>query len=477
LIAQLLNREFMTAVAQMISVDLRDASSPDDRRSGAPHISDDVDYDEFAVAADALGAAIEKELTGEPPSEDLPGAAEGSEPPTKPREDFVYLPRSREVSLLQSALDRWLTEQASDYVADEPPPDDRRSGGQETAISSAYLPDFPPEESDDRRWFGRFETSSPKVFSDPRWISAVFAMGWRTANGRHDFNPQPALLEDLRPDVRLIIVGDWATGIDRALSVRDRIGEELERGLRDGLEQHVVHLGDVYYSGWKHEYESRFLGPWPVPANERDRIGSWTLNGNHDMYSGGHGYFETCLEDERFERQSRSSWFRIDTPNWRIIGLDSAWIDGDLQEPQPEQVAQWIAEAGGRRIMLLSHHQLFSAYSHDTKGLGEKLAPVLQDGGVDAWFWGHEHRCVLYEPSRGVKYARCVGHGGVPEYMPRTDADPYKRPAAWEFRGRKPKLGQPWNTFGFAVLDFDGSDVQVRYIDEDGNCVYREELN
>ena len=30
---------------------------------------------------------------------------------------------------------------------------------------------------------------------------------------------------------------------------------------------------------------------------------SWALNGNHDMYSGGWGYFDHLLADERFSRQ------------------------------------------------------------------------------------------------------------------------------------------------------------------------------
>lgn len=478
MIAQLLNRDFMRSAATLIAKDLEAATKPDGRRGGAPHISDGVGDGELIAAGSALRTALDEELDDVEERLDKPSPEpQDGQSAEKPYEDFVYMPRSRAVSLLQSSLELWLTEQAPQHVSYEPPPDDRRGAGQEIAVTGAYMPDFPLEESDDRRWFGRFETSTPKVFSDPRWVSAVFAMAWGKAVGKHPFNPDPAVLdEELRPDARFIVMGDWATGIDRALKVRDQIARELERGLERGLQQQVVHLGDVYYSGWKHEYESRLLEPWPVPQDQRELIGSWTLNGNHDMYSGGHGYFDTCLKDERFAPQGQSSWFRMDTPNWRIIGLDTAWKDSDLQEPQPQQVAEWIASAGKRRIMLLSHHQLLSAYSHGIPILGQRLAPVLSNGGIDAWFWGHEHRCVLYEPTGGLEHGRCVGHGGVPEYMPRTEHDPYKPPSVWEFRGRKPKLGQPWNTFGFAVLDFDGPNIEVRYVDEDGNCVKRERL-
>ena len=88
----------------------------------------------------------------------------------------------------------------------------------------------------------------------------------------------------------------------------------------------MVHLGDVYYVGEPGEYSERVLasGMWPVEAAEKEKIGSWSLNGNHDMYVGGHGYFDKLLREGRFLRWHRdtsgepSSFFVIEDAGWQI---------------------------------------------------------------------------------------------------------------------------------------------------------------
>jgi hypothetical protein len=258
----------------------------------------------------------------------------------------------------------------------------------------------------------------------------------------------------------------------------------------DGSEHevHVIHLGDVYYSGLPAEVQRNVLddGLWPVPKTAADRIGSWALNGNHDMYSGGHGYFETLLGDPRFRRQrtpggESTSWFVMRTPHWNIAGLDTAWDDplplehewqiGHLNGSQGKRVAELAADPE-RRLLLLSHHQLFTVRDQQNVGirLKESLEPVLsEDGpGVDAWFWGHEHDCVAYNPHDHVDAAWAIGHGAVPEVVPATTAkEPHVK---WEYQDyRVGEDGQHWRKHGFAVLDIDGEQIAVRHFDDQGN--------
>jgi calcineurin-like phosphoesterase family protein len=249
----------------------------------------------------------------------------------------------------------------------------------------------------------------------------------------------------------------------------------LDEGLEAGREQHVVHLGDVYYSGWEYEYRDRFLAWWPVKADEAAHILSWNLNGNHDMYSGGHAFFDYALKDERFARQERSSRFSLRNDHWTILGLDTAWEDHGLAGDQANW-AQGMLESSPGKGLLLSHHQIFSAYEKGGDKLKEKIRPVLETGRVRSWFWGHEHRCVLYKPTENVEYARCVGHGGVPVYMTQKEGAPYPPPAFWEFRDFIQKGLERWTLFGFAVLDLDGPRITVRYIDENGREPKREDI-
>lgn len=457
MIAQVMNQEFVESVRKLVMADLQKAASGEARRGGAPHPADGVKKDTFAEALAALEGA--------------------SSPPKSPErrgggdiDDYAYVPRDATLNLLQSATERWFEEQNPAVIANKPPPDDRRGGGEEVMLADQHIPAMAPQAGQGRRWFGAFETSKPKLFSDPRWISSVFAMGMREAvYGRHPFVKEPVSHEI--PDIaRLVIVADWASGIPRALKVRDQIVRVLEES---GPERHVIHLGDVYYSGWPHEYEKRMLAPWPVKPSDANAIRSWNLNGNHDMYCGGDGYFKTGLGDPRFAAQGGCSYFRLHNSHWDIVGLDTAHEEAGLKDPQGE----WLGELDReRKLMLLSHHQLFSAYQDGMPDLRSKLVPLLREREVDAWFWGHEHRCMRYKPHERIRYACCIGNGGIPEYMPREPGDPVKEPGEWEFRKRKRKLGQPWGAFAFAVLDFNHEKVKVRYIDEDGDTFCTERV-
>jgi 3',5'-cyclic AMP phosphodiesterase CpdA len=233
------------------------------------------------------------------------------------------------------------------------------------------------------------------------------------------------------------------------------------------------------------------LDHWPVSAAQAAAgVTSWSLNGNHDMYSGGYGYFQTLLADPRFAAQRSpdgrtTSYFRLTSPSWDFVGLDTAWDTNVLsqgavavlEDPQAGFVAG-VAQSSTRKLALLSHHQLVSVYDRSDIGpeLADKLAPVLDSGRVTAWWWGHEHRCMGFEPTGGVQFPRCVGNGGVPVLQPHAEDDPIPPPGAWEARGYLEAGGEHWARFGYAVLDLDGPRMTVRYLDEEGTLVRSEEI-
>jgi hypothetical protein len=244
----------------------------------------------------------------------------------------------------------------------------------------------------------------------------------------------------------------------------------MSRG--EGRQQVVVHPGDVYYSGTVREFNKRFLAPWPVAS--LDEALSFTLPGNHDMYSGGRRYFGHALTDPRFARQGGCSYFALRNDYWQFLGLDSAYEDAGLHGEQ----ASWARDAiehqpDGVATVLLSHHQPFSAHEKGSQTLRTKIAPVLATERVAAWFWGHEHRCIVYGPTtvdRGpLPFSSCVGHGGVPEYVTMKEGE--TKPAPWSYEYLKVNSDnfQPWDTFGFAVLELENASMSVRYIDEHGS--------
>lgn len=369
----------------------------------------------------------------------------------------AYLPRSPAVSLLQSTLTDCITSRLGDLV--DPLPPGKKS-----------FADFLLREDDVFRKFGP---------CDAGWVESVISKGLSLFDHKPAFVDEPPTVT-IADNARLVVVGDWGTGLAGAQAVGAQMAAKIAEGKAAGREVHALHLGDVYYSGWKEEYEARFMPFWPVRSAE-EGVDSWALNGNHDMYCGGDPYFEYLLGgDERFARQrsadgAGSSFFDIVSDDWRIVGLDSSWQDdilrhagaGELAGNQAAHVEQAAAKGDGRKLLLLTHHQYVSAYEQIGSLLGDQLAPALASGRVRAWMWGHEHRCLTYDPRDHLPFAACIGHGGVPQ-IAHAEKAPLPAPGQWEFRGQFESGGRAWTRYGFAVLDFDGPAMSVTFVDELG---------
>jgi hypothetical protein len=326
---------------------------------------------------------------------------------------------------------------------------------------------------DARHWIAelreRFGSFGP---CDIRWIEPKLAEIAADFEGKHRFNSDP-------PEVRLgdtatvIVVGDWATALPKARNTARRIREFLAT-VEPGTECHVIHLGDTYYSGLEDECHRRFLDLWPVDRGSPVR--SWTLSGNHDMYSGGHGYFKVLLEDRRFDRQARCSYFALANDHWQLLGLDSSYSNPDkpdLEAPQSDWLANRVANAVDQRgTILMSHHQPFSGFENVDPRLANTVKEALGGRRVEGWLWGHEHRCAVYDRAAArqafdspADYTAIVGHGGVPQLLSDQDS---RQAVAWELADYYQVADDHWGLGGFAVLRFNGPELTVQYIDEYG---------
>jgi hypothetical protein len=217
---------------------------------------------------------------------------------------------------------------------------------------------------------------------------------------KHAWLPPPPLPEPIADDARIAVFSDWGTGLYGAPVIAKTI-RNLPRC------DVALHLGDTYYSGDDDEIRKRLLADWPTRPNTVNRA----LNGNHEMYSGGAGYFAALSS---FFKQS-SSCFAMQNRRWLLVGLDTSYVDFALDAAQVDWVKRLVAAAGARKVILFSHHQPFSALDDQGPKLQVALADLLDKQRITAWFWGHEHRLVVYEPHSkwGLK-GRCVGHGGFP---------------------------------------------------------------
>jgi hypothetical protein len=424
--------------------------------------------DQVASAAQQIpggGAASAKVAAALPSMEDAEVSSGGG------RQRVPYFSRDPLVSLIQSSVEETLLEKGAGRQAQP-----HGLWSWIARIADRYLNlQLGPFQPDDPEWYIQIAKSSLE----------------HLARGNHAFNASPAE-HKISDTARLIVVGDWGTGIPRARRVAGYMQQEVAGALAEGREAHVIHLGDIYYSGLPSEDQRRALACWPVTADQASSgVTSWSLNGNHDMYSGGFGYFETLLADPRFAAQHSpdgqpTSFFRLTSPSWEFVGLDTSW-DSDvlskgaiavLEDPQADYVAK-VANESARKLVLFSHHQLTSVY--DTRDIGpelaSKLAPVLTGNRVTAWWWGHEHRAMAFKPYGGVQYPRCLGNGGVPVSRDPAMTGQAREKADWDNRRYIWSGLHRWARFGFAILDLAGEKIDVRYRDDDGTQTHRETIS
>lgn len=465
MIDKVLQRSYVTARAELIAdaTEGPAAEVPHDLLADPDALDEDLraplSEEEIEQAATELRrvARAERDAPATPAPVTEEDERRGDE--ALPLEERSYFPRDAIASLAQSALEAYLREQRPDLLQPVEGGDSRRAAGEGDPVADAHLEVTAELGSDeDRRLAGEFE------ITDPGWAKSLFSMGVRLLRRRRKFKEEAAPPQDLDPEARVLLVGDWASGHPRAQTVAHLMRQRIEQAVASGRQVHVVHLGDTYYSGWKKEYDNHFLNFWPVAPGEPH--GSWSCNGNHDMYTGGHAFFDHLLLDPRFADQDRSSYFSLENEHWQLLGLDTAWEDHGLKAPQADWIDRKRADHPKRKTMLLSHHQLFSEYGSDGRKIEEKLGRQLAEKPVEAWFWGHEHKLIQFERGhRNVGYARCIGHGGVPVYVDLRDR---KFPARWRDTRYHATLAglEKWSLFGFAVLDFRGAEVDVSYINE-----------
>jgi hypothetical protein len=254
-------------------------------------------------------------------------------------------------------------------------------------------------------------------------------------------------------------------------------------------------LGDTYYVGNSKEIADNFShvdgAAWPY-----GKQGSFALLGNHEMYSSGKPFFTQLLPfmgsfaAGRVQRQQQASYFCLENEHWRIIGLDTGYnslkgifgLSANTGLKLPDQQMDWLRETvrpgdDKRGIILLSHHQCFSAFEKDEfQAIIPQVAPLLGGRNV-LWFWGHEHRLSFYgynELGSGGCFARCIGHGGMPveigEFVlkgsqPTDTAN--RNLVAYDERVREMidgDIGLGHN--GYAVMEFRAQDLVIKYFDD-----------
>lgn len=346
---------------------------------------------------------------------------------------------------------------------------------------------------------------------DPLWAEAVteylhffdVAKGkipYRASTGPDDPAPLP-----LPENATVALIADWGTGTPEARALLERVAAHRPDVL--------IHLGDVYYSGTDSEYARYLFDPinGVLGRGPSRPLPVFGLTGNHCMYSGGDPFYAMI---DRLNRPPLAppgqlqthSFFSLRSSGWQILGMDTGLHDNDvfdvatdltyLEDTELAWHKSQIATAGGRRTILLSHHQLFSAFSPigpESNGdrsmntlLHSQFGDVLDQ--VEAWLWGHEHNLEIYAPYAGLRRGRCIGCSAVPVFVAQQ---PYKScvggkipllPANPAVPGVPVMLGATGGVYnhGYVILKLDDASrtATVSYYQdtESGDLLFQEKL-
>jgi hypothetical protein len=313
---------------------------------------------------------------------------------------------------------------------------------------------------------------------DPRWAECAIKYAdyyilrrgevpYRRHQNLSDFDIQGKL----PAKSRVALISDWATGLEESFNVLRQVAA-WEPNV-------VIHLGDIYYAGTQEEVQRTFWMPvQQILRPQETGCTVLSLAGNHDLYSGGQAYY--ALLDQLGQP---ASYFALINDDWQFLALDTG-LNGHFLPDRPTFLADteldWLRAkldgAGNRRSILLSHHQLFSAYEEtDGHAFNAALRPQIEPllPRVPLWLWGHEHNFVVYEPYQGCR-ARCIGHGAIPVAY---------EPMAVRFTDVPilPKtLGQngAFYSHGYAIVDLDGPQGRIAYYQDSdpNNPIYDETI-
>jgi hypothetical protein len=311
---------------------------------------------------------------------------------------------------------------------------------------------------DDTSWMQQIKSEYTDSPCDPGWLTAAItwlAYYWDgelpdyappTNNSPQPF-PLPPPASAGQP-LRVGILGDWGTGEQEAIAVLDQLMQQNP--------DVIIHVGDIYYSGTHDECITNFLNLInDARAKYKRQIPVYNLPGNHDYYSGGQGFYNILPQinlGAAHGQIQQNSFFCLQNDSWQLEGMDTGYNDHDLLKVaddttklRPDEAVwheQQLAAAGTRKVILLSHHQLFSAFA--TIGAVGSSGPAYQNPyllqnlatwrscgnpNIVAWLWGHEHLLEVYAvpgtPGTGLPVlARCVGNSAFPVFNNQGDYTP-----------------------------------------------------
>ncbi|MFN0112660.1 MAG: metallophosphoesterase [Blastocatellia bacterium] len=265
----------------------------------------------------------------------------------------------------------------------------------------------------------------------------------------------PPVLFSLKPadkPVRLLTLGDFGQGTPAQKQVAGAMLQAQHKTPFD----FALTLGDNFYPvGMESPNDPRWRTWW---SELYDPLGLkfYATLGNHDW-----GHVDSPAAELLYERQS---------PSWRLPAPYYTYTAGPVQffaldtnevsEAQMDWLKAELAKSRARWRVVYGHHPIYSAGQHgDSATLIAKLLPVLKDR-VDVYFAGHDHDLQHLKPEGGVHF---FINGGGGAGIRKITAGPRSLFAH--------------SAYGFATIEADEKQFEVKFFGVDGQLIYQYALN
>jgi hypothetical protein len=265
-------------------------------------------------------------------------------------------------------------------------------------------------------------------------------------------------------------------------------------------------LGDnAYTNGTDVNYQAAVFDMYPTML--RSSV-LWPTIGNHDTAESTNPppslpYFDIFTLPTNGEAGGIASgterYYSFDYGDIHFICLDSMTSDRSTTGPMLTWLRADLAQTNSRWIVAFFHHPPYSKGSHDSDDetelmqMRQNALPILESAGVDLVLAGHSHsyeRSYLLDGHYGQSttftgsMTKNGGSGrvdGTGAYRKRTDGNGANEGAVYTVAGSSgstaggrlnhPAMFISLNNLGSVVLDFDGNQLDVKFLRETGAVV------
>ncbi|KAI6646617.1 Tartrate-resistant acid phosphatase type 5 [Oopsacas minuta] len=292
--------------------------------------------------------------------------------------------------------------------------------------------------------------------------------------------------------LNFLLLGDWGGDPHYPYTTAAEVGCARQMGNQAKLilANFTIALGDnMYYSGVKNEYDSRFAHTFENVFTDKYLQHTWyVIAGNHDHVGNVTGEIAYTDHSTRWTFPSLyyNKIFTFSKITVQIVFIDTVILSGisDSNDPSKkyeiiheEKIAQtqweWIEDqlkaSTADWLLVAGHYPVWSIAEHGpTKILVDKLRPLLEKYKVTAYLCGHDHNMQHLREQGSVVDYFVIGAG---HFTDSSNAHKNDVPhgSLKFFYGQK----DSYSDGAFASITASSKELKITYINVQGQSIYQ----